>query len=146
MKLGQLINIVKENNFRKKFAGDWVSKFKPFSIEQAIKMNRKAFMTSLWFFDLSKVCTVATKKLFKSTKITRFQYIVILTKPWKGLELISSPYKNCFAICCTSDTIFLGLAYETNWKHLKYCWERLHYLFMFSLCFKFTAQTNEDFH
>ena len=91
-------------------------------------MNRKAFMTSLWFFELSKVCIVATKKLFKSTKITRFQYIVILTKPWKGLELISSLYKNCFAICCTSDTIFLGLANETNWKHLKYCWERLHYL------------------
>ena len=63
MKLGQAINLVKSNIFRKDstWFGELGPKSKPYLIYQSTAISQKPFMMSLWFFNLLTGCNEAIK-------------------------------------------------------------------------------------
>ena len=91
LKVVQLIHKIMDSIFRKCFAsfeGQGL-KSSPFLIYQPLKINQKANMTSLWNFTFWKL-RIETIKNSKHhlLKINRSQYITILFRSSKGLELL----------------------------------------------------------
>ena len=87
MKLSQLIGVVKSNICRKQWFRGLGPRSRPILIYKSTEINQKPIMMSLQFWK----CTLRQSKVVNIIlKTNRSHYIVIWSKSWKGLELVSS--------------------------------------------------------